>query len=175
MSARTSSCPEVHTKPVRSDAFQGRSTGLSIAELRAEPELEQQSSTPPSIHLSGPLAPAPPPEASHGPSSPPQRYVAEPEEEEQQEQAAVTHVLLCCDHSLRLYPAEGIRTGERLAPHPGVPSSLYLLCRMQSRLGTCLTVLTSQAFPSCDTSHHDAQPHVSIAGISVASSTAFWS
>ena len=78
----------------------------------------------------GPLAPAPPPDAqSHpqpqlqspaqGQPAPRRQFVAEPEAEEQvEEQAAAAHVLLCCDDSLRLYPAEGIRVGDRSANTP---------------------------------------------------------
>ena len=65
----------------------------------------------PPIQRAGPLAPAPPPEASQPPSTP--RYIAEPDEEDMEDQAPVTHVLLCSADSHRLYPAEGIRTGER--------------------------------------------------------------
>ena len=67
----------------------------------------------------GPLAPAPPPEAHpppHAQPAPRRQYVAEPDaddDEEEEEQAAAAHVLLCCDDSLRLYPAEGIRVGDR--------------------------------------------------------------
>lgn len=48
-----------------------------------------------------------------------------------EEQAAAAHVLICCDESLRLYPAEGIRVGDRWAgftaspaAHPFSPSPL---------------------------------------------------
>ena len=66
----------------------------------------------------GPLAPAPPPEAQPPPQAQPaprRQYVAEPDtdDDEEEEQAAAAHVLLCCDDSLRLYPAEGIRVGDR--------------------------------------------------------------
>ena len=79
-----------------------------------EPALDGQQPAFPStpIQRAGPLAPPPPPDASQPPSTP-QRYIAEPDEEAMEDQAPVTHVLLCSADSHRLYPAEGIRTGER--------------------------------------------------------------
>lgn len=70
------------------------------------------------------MAPAPPPDThqpqlqspAQGQPAPRRQFIAEPEMEEQvEEQAAAAHVLLCCDDSLRLYPAEGIRVGDRSA------------------------------------------------------------
>ncbi|KAL0036450.1 hypothetical protein WJX77_008242 [Trebouxia sp. C0004] len=81
------------------------------------PESGSQKLQPPTPH-GGPLAPAPPPEGKPPPQAQPapqRQYVAEPDtdDDEEEEQAAAAHVLLCCDDSLRLYPAEGIRVGDR--------------------------------------------------------------
>ncbi|KAL0052569.1 hypothetical protein WJX82_004051 [Trebouxia sp. C0006] len=80
-------------------------------------ESGSQEFQPPPPH-GGPLAPAPPPESHpppHAQPAPRRQYVGEPDadDEEEEEQAAAAHVLLCCDDSLRLYPAEGIRVGDR--------------------------------------------------------------
>ena len=82
---------------------------LAILHAGASQELHS-----PTFSHGGPLAPAPPPEAL---SQPPPRRQSVPEHDEDdedvEEQAAAAHVLLCCDDSLRLYPAEGIRLGDR--------------------------------------------------------------
>lgn len=91
---------------------------LSITQFdSAGAESGSQEFQPPTPH-GGPLAPAPPPESHpppHTQSAPRRQYVAEPDadDDEEEEQAAAAQVLLCCDDSLRLYPAEGIRVGDR--------------------------------------------------------------
>jgi len=92
---------------------------LSITQCGfAGAESGSQEVQPPTPH-GGPLAPAPPPEAQpscQAQPAPRRQYVAEPDADdadEEEEQAAAAHVLLCCDDSLRLYPAEGIRAGDR--------------------------------------------------------------
>lgn len=90
----------------------------------------QELPSSPSEAHPGPLDPAPPPESQVQPhQAGVVRGVSEPDDEEEvEEQAAAAHVLICCDTSLRLYPAEGIRIGDRwaasnafLAPHPPTP------------------------------------------------------
>lgn len=131
----------------------------------ADTSQEFQSST---IPHGGPLAPAPPPDAPSQPQSQPARRISEPEEEEElEEQAAAAHVLICCDTSLRLYPAEGIRLCDRCpAPHatphaidPPIVCSCSCLPCNPYRILSCTCTPTSAPCTGSLCLHAHLQPH----------------